>query len=109
MINACILLTTLDDMERAKQLGRQLVELHLAACVNMVERVHSIYRWQGNVETTDEVLLIIKTAVERVPALKEKIVQLHPYEVPEIVVLQIADSNDPYLAWLLAASQDDAK
>ena len=105
MTDARIVLTTLDDVERAKQLARQLVELRLAACVNLVEHVHSVYRWQGEIEIADEVLLIIKTAVERIPTLKETILQLHPYQVPEFAVLDLTDSSDAYLSWLLAASR----
>ncbi len=109
MTDARIVLTTLDDLERAKELARQLVESRLAACVNLIERVHSIYRWQGEVETADEALLIIKTAEERIPALKEAILRLHPYQTPEFVVLQVSDGSDAYLEWLLTASRDEAQ
>ena len=107
--DARIVVTTLDDLDRAKQLARRLVELRLAACVNLVEHVHSVYRWQRKVEDADEVLLIIKTSVERIPALKETVVQLHSYEVPEFIVLPVIDGSEAYLAWLLAASRDDAE
>jgi periplasmic divalent cation tolerance protein len=109
MTDACIVLTTLDDLESAKQMARRLVEMRLAACVNIVERIHSVYRWQGEIESADEILLMIKTAVPRIPALKEEIVQLHPYQLPEIVVLKLADGSEPYLSWLLAASQDETR
>ncbi len=109
MTDACIVLTSINDLEHAKRLGRKLVELRLAACVNMVERVHSVYRWQGTVEFADEVLMMIKTAAQTIPALKEKIAEMHPYQVPEILVLQVADGSDPYLAWLLAASRAEGK
>ena len=109
MTNARIVVTTLNDINLAKQLAIRLVELRLAACVNLVERVHSIYRWQGEVESSDEVLLIIKTAAERVSALKDTIAQLHPYQVPELLVLEVADGSDKYLEWLLAESRDEPK
>lgn len=109
MTDARIVLTTLDDAEQAHQLATHLVELRLAACVNLVERVCSVYRWQGNVETADEVLLIIKTTVERVAALKEEVEKLHPYQLPEFVVLHVTDGSDPYLTWLLAASRKEAE
>ncbi len=101
------MLTTLENTEQANHLARQLVEMRLAACVNLIPRVQSIYRWQGKVETTDEILLIIKTTVERVPSLKTTIEQLHPYELPEFVVLHVTDGSAPYLAWLLAASRNE--
>ncbi len=107
MTDARIVLTTIDDIKSAERLGRQLVELRLAACVNIVEHVHSVYRWQGEIETANEILIIIKTTAQRIPALKEKFAQLHPYDVPEFVVLQVTDGSDPYLAWLLAGSRDN--
>ncbi len=106
MTDARIVLTTLENAEQANLLARQLVEMRLAACVNLIPRVQSVYRWQGKVETAEEVLLVIKTSVERIPALKATLGQLHPYELPEFVVLHVTDGTDPYLAWLLAASQD---
>ncbi len=107
MTDARIVMTTLNDLELARQLATRLVKLRLAACVNIVERIHSIYRWEGKVESADEVLLMIKTAAERVPALKVIIAQIHPYEVPELIVLEAADGSDEYLTWLLAASRDE--
>ncbi len=109
MTDARIVLTTLDDIDRADQLARTLVESRLAACVNRIEPVHSVYRWQDGLETSEEVLLIIKTSVERIPALKETIQQLHPYEIPEFIVLPVTDGTAPYLDWLLASSRNDPK
>lgn len=103
---ARILLTTVDDAAIAKQLARQLVEMRLAACVNQIERVHSTYRWEGKIEEADEILLIVKTAAERIPAVKEAIARLHPYQVPEILVLPVEDGSDSYLAWLLEAIRE---
>ncbi len=109
MTDARIVFTTLADIEQANLLARKLVELHLAACVNLIERVHSIYRWKGEVEAADEVLLVIKTTVDTIPMLKEKMGQLHPYELPELVVLEVTDGSGPYLDWLLAGCHDEAK
>ena len=109
MTDARIVVTTLDDLEKAKQLAARLVELRLAACVNVVERVHSVYRWQGKVESADEVLLIIKTAAERISDLKRTIAQLHPYQVPELMVLEVADGSDEYLTWVLTESRGEPK
>ncbi len=100
-------MTTLDDLQTAKQLARQLVESRLAACVHLVERIHSTYRWQGAIETAEEILLIVKTVSDLVPALKEKILELHPYQLPELVVLPVADISDAYLTWLIASTRAD--
>jgi periplasmic divalent cation tolerance protein len=107
MTEARLVLTTVDNRKLADELAHRLVELKLAACVNIVDRVHSVYRWKGQVETADEILLIVKTSAERVPALKEKILQLHTYELPELIVLEVIDGTDAYLSWVLASSRSE--
>ena len=96
-----IVLTTVGPDFDAGALARTLVELRLAACVNVVERIRSIYRWQGKVEDDAEQLLIIKTADARVDALREELFKRHPYEVPEFVIVPVAGTSDAYGAWLL--------
>lgn len=92
--------STVGSAEDAERVARALVERRLAACVNVVPGVVSIYRWKGAVEREEEHLLVIKTRAERLPALREALVALHPYEVPELVALDVADGHPPYLAWL---------
>ena len=75
----------------------------MAACVNRVPGVTSVYRWQGAIEESAEVLLIIKTSSVKLTALEAALRELHSYEVPEFVVLQVADGSRPYLDWLFAA------
>lgn len=106
MTDARILLITFDDLEQAKKFARELVEQRLAACVNLIENVHSTYRWQGEVEASGEILAIVKTAADRIETLKQAVSRLHPYQLPEIVVLEISDGSDAYLSWLLAASRE---
>ena len=96
-----IVLTTTGADFDARALARELVEARVAACVNIVERIQSIYRWEGRVTDDAEQLLIIKTSDERVPALREELLRLHPYDVPEFVVLPIGETSDAYGAWLL--------
>ena len=84
----------------AERVATSLVEERLAACVNIVPGVVSIYRWKGNVEQEPELMLVIKTLAERVEALKARLVQLHPYELPEVVVIPIGGGHAPYLAWI---------
>lgn len=95
-----VLTTTGLDFD-ARALATTLVELRLAACVNIVPRVDSIYRWEGKVAEDGEQLLIIKTTDERIASLREEIVRRHPYSVPEFVVIPIAETSDAYGAWLL--------
>jgi len=95
-----VLTTTGADFD-ARALAHALVEARLAACVNIVERIHSVYRWEGRVMDDAEQLLIIKTSDERVPALREELLRLHPYDVPEFVVLPVGETSDAYGAWLL--------
>ena len=98
-----IVLTTVGPGFDAGALATALVEQRLAACVNIVERVRSIYRWEGKVEDDAEQLLIIKTADARVDALREELFRRHPYEVPEFVVVAVESTSNAYGAWLLDA------
>ena len=98
-----LVLTTVGADADARVLARALVEARVAACVNIVERVHSTYRWEGRVEEDAEQLLIIKTSDERVPALREELFARHPYAVPEFVVVPIGETSEAYGAWLLGA------
>jgi periplasmic divalent cation tolerance protein len=87
----------------ATDLARDLVAAGHAACVNIVPTVRSIYLWQGAIQTEDEVLLLIKTTADRFESLREALVAKHPYDVPEVVALPIADGHHPYLDWLSAS------
>lgn len=102
MTDVRIVLTTIDNADAAARLARTLVELRLAACVNLVDTA-SVYRWQGKVESAEEILLVIKTSTERISELKDRLSQLHPYDVPELIVLPVTDGAASYLAWVLAA------
>lgn len=97
-----LVLCTFPDAVQARQIGTALVEMQLAACVNLLPGVESIYRWNGQVEQAAEVLGIFKTTNRLYPALAEAIAARHPYAVPEIVALQPTAVAASYLAWLLA-------
>lgn len=100
MTDAVVVLCTCGNEPDALRMANALVEARVAACVNVLPGLESIYRWQGKVESGQEVLLLIKTTAERFPALRERILDLHPYDTPEILVLPIADGSDKYMAWL---------
>ena len=95
-----IVLTTLPADADGQAFGRTLVEGRLAACVNLLPPMDSVYRWEGQVEHDTERQVIIKTSRERVVALWDRIRELHPYETPEFVVIGIQDGSDAYLRWL---------
>lgn len=95
-----VVLITAPNEEVAQTLARTLVEERLAACVNLVPGLRSVYRWQGEVVEDQEVLLVAKTTTFAFPRLKERVLSLHPYTVPEILALPIAEGHGPYLAWL---------
>jgi periplasmic divalent cation tolerance protein len=88
--------------DAAEPLARTLVGERLAACVNVVPGVRSIYRWQGRVEADDEVLLVVKTRGERVEALSERVRELHPYDLPETLALPASGGSAAYLEWVAA-------
>ena len=96
-----LVLTTVGAGFDARALAQALVERRLAACVNIVPRIESFYRWEGKVAVDGEQLLIIKTTDERIAALREELFRRHPYSVPEFVVVSIAETSDSYGAWLL--------
>lgn len=98
-----LVLTTVGVDFDARALAHTLVEARLAACVNVVSGVHSVYRWEERVAEEGEQLLLIKTSDVRVEALREELFRLHPYDVPEFVVLPIDSVSEAYGAWLFSS------
>src|SRR5919197_6522075 len=95
-----MVLTTLPADVDGRAFGRTLVGERLAACVNVLSAMDSVYRWEGQVEQETERQVIIKTSRDRVVALWDRVRELHPYEVPEFLVLPIIDGNEAYLKWV---------
>jgi periplasmic divalent cation tolerance protein len=95
-----IVLTTIGSESDAVALGRTLVDERLAACVNVLPAMTSIYRWKGSVEQDHEHQVVIKTSSDRLTALEARLRQLHPYELPEFLVLDLAGGGAAYLAWV---------
>ena len=98
--DARVVLVTAPDVESARTLARTLVDERLVACGNIVPTVASVYRWQGGVQEETEALLILKTSRARLGQLRARVVELHPYEVPEVLALGIDDGHQAYLDWL---------
>lgn len=101
MSKPVIVLTTVGPDYDARALAHTLVENRLAACVNILPEVHSVYRWEGRVTSEPEQLLLIKTTESSVDALREEIFAHHPYDVPEFLVLPVASASAAYAAWLI--------
>ena len=99
-MDARIALSTCPNVDSAERIARTLVEERLAACVSRFGGVTSTYRWNGAVASEDEVLLLIKTTADRYAAMETRLVELHPYEVPEVLAITPDGGSAPYLAWL---------
>jgi periplasmic divalent cation tolerance protein len=97
-----IILVTAPGRAEAERIAQTLVDERLAACVNIIGGVRSIYRWQEAVESADEVLLLIKTRHEAVDPVCKRVHELHSYQVPEFLVLSVEGGSEAYLAWLIA-------
>jgi periplasmic divalent cation tolerance protein len=100
MTDKRIVLTTAGSEEEARKIARALVERRIAACVNIVPQVASIYRWQGKVEEASEWLLVVKTTAAASGQVREAISELHSYELPECICLTIEDGSPNYLKWI---------
>ncbi|WP_224246235.1 divalent-cation tolerance protein CutA [Hyalangium gracile] len=100
MTDAIVVLVTTPSADKAAELARTLVEENLAACGNILPALRSIYRWEGKVHDEPEALLILKTRASLFDALRERIVALHPYQVPEVLRLDVAGGHLPYLEWI---------
>ena len=93
-------LCTVPDRDTATRIAEALVTEHLAACVNIIPAIQSVYRWEGAIEQDEELLLLIKTSAAVWPRLETRILALHPYELPEIISVRIQDGNNNYLNWI---------
>lgn len=108
MTDCIVVLVTVGSAEDGVRLARALVEDALAACVNLVGPIRSIYRWEGKICDDAEHLLVIKTRGALFEAAAARIRALHPYETPEIIALPITAGSEPYLAWLRGATDPSA-
>jgi periplasmic divalent cation tolerance protein len=97
---ALVVLVTTPTPERAAEIARAVVEERLAACGNVVPGLRSIYRWEGKVQDDPEALLVLKTTRARFEALRDRVIALHPYQVPEVIALRVEAGSAAYLAWI---------
>jgi len=102
--SVAVVYVTAPDADVAERIARALVGERLAACVNLVPGVRSVFRWEGELEEASEVLLVAKTATERVDALAQRVRELHPYDLPETLAVPASGGSDAYLAWVRAES-----
>lgn len=102
--DARIVLTTAGSREEADRIGHFLVEERIAACVNLLPGLASVYRWQGKVESSEEILLIIKTTADALDQLEAALRSLHSYDLPELLVLHPESGSKAYLDWLAAST-----
>ena len=102
-----VVLVTAGSSDEGRRIGRAMVEERLAACVNVVGPIRSIYRWEGAIEEAEEHLLVMKARTADVPALTARVRALHSYDVPEVVALPLTGGSEAYLAWLAAATDRD--
>lgn len=98
--NPLLVLMTAANKEEATRLAEMLVGSHLAACVQILPEMESVYRWQGKIERTPEILLLAKTVSSKFLSLEREVRSLHSYETPEIVAVPISNASAPYLEWL---------
>jgi periplasmic divalent cation tolerance protein len=100
MTDKLLVLSTAGSESEAQNIAQTLVERKLAACVNIVPRIQSVYRWQGKVEKAEEYLLLIKTVTARKEQVLSSIRELHSYELPECIALEVESGDEKYLAWI---------
>jgi|SRR5689334_13001222 len=100
MTDKKLVLTTAGSLEEARKIARSLVDRQLAACVNILPKIESVYRWEGEIETSSEFLLLIKTTSAAAKRVQEAVIELHSYELPECISVAIDSGSRPYLQWL---------
>jgi periplasmic divalent cation tolerance protein len=105
MSNVHVLFSTVESNQQAERIASKVVAEHLAACVNILPGVSSFYRWKGEIQQTQESLLILKTPTDRVRDLMDRVKELHPYEVPEIISISVEEGYQPYLNWIQAETK----
>jgi periplasmic divalent cation tolerance protein len=107
MTDVSVVFITVPNEEEALKIARMLVEKRIAACVNIINNIRSVYRWEGKIEDDSELLLIVKTLNTLIDDVKSAVKELHSYSVPEIIALPILDGSEDYLKWLEEETKQD--
>ena len=107
MTDKVVVLVTAGSAEECGKIARAVVEQRLAACVNILGPIRSVYRWKGTVEDEQEHLMVMKTEQKRFPALREEVERLHSYDTPEVICLPIAEGSEKYLNWLAESVREE--
>lgn len=100
MTDKIVVLSACASIEEAERIARSLVEKRIAACVNLLSGIRSLYQWKGAIADEAEVLLVIKSSRALFPKLQSEIQKMHSYEVPELIALPVVEGSEPYLAWM---------
>ena len=108
MAKVFVVFSTIDSKESAEKIAHDIVKQQLAACVNIIANITSIYKWKGKVEHEAEHLMVVKTSENCLPNLMERIKELHPYEVPEVIALSIDEGDPAYLEWILSETRENS-
>ena len=106
--NPVLIYSTFPDLETARNIGKGLIEARLAACVNILPGMTSVYRWQGTIEDGQEVVMIIKTRRSLAASVVDTVTDAHPYDVPAVVTVPVEGGFEPYLAWIMNETQPSA-
>jgi len=109
MTSHIVVLSTCSSEEEAERLARLLVDQRLAACVNIMPRIRSLYRWKGEVESAEEWLLVIKSSRHLFDAMRIELEKAHSYELPEVLAMPVVDGSANYLNWLAANVREDGE
>ena len=109
MKSPLVVLVACPNARHAARLARALLHRRLAACVNLVPGVQSLFWWEGKIDQTREVLMVIKTSTTRFESLRKTVARLHPYDVPEILALPIRHGHRPYLRWLASSLKEPSR
>jgi len=101
MEDICVALVAVGSESQGIEIGKALIEERLAACVNLIKGVRSLYMWEGRLADDQEILMLIKTSRAVFPRLKARVLELHPYQVPEIIALPVLEGSPPYVKWVI--------
>ncbi|GEM46525.1 divalent-cation tolerance protein CutA [Deinococcus cellulosilyticus] len=100
-----MVLVTAPDLEGARTLAHTLLQEKHCACVNLIPQILSLYHWQGEIHQDSEILMLIKTTTEKYAALEQRILELHPYDTPEVIALDIKEGQEKYLRWIAESTR----